>query len=169
MAWSKDGKPIVNGADYTIPAASATKSTLELTTVQSKVEKNGVYKCKVTFKDVGDHESELTLYVQSATPSASKSYSAPGATVTLSCVFYGNLKTATSQWFKGTSDTAISTDSSYTVTPGTLDGNKRTDKLVVKTVDALDSDSYKCEIKALSLSATQELHVISKEYIKSIY
>jgi hypothetical protein len=164
VEWFKDNKAISDGADYTIDnsKASSQQSILKLSATQSKVEKNGVYKCKVTFKDVGAHETELTLYVQSAAASVSKSYSAPGATVTLSCVFYGNLKSATSQWFKGSSTTAIGTDSSYTVTAGTLDGYKRTDKLIVKKVDSLDSDSYKCEITTLKLSATQDYHVISE-------
>ena len=106
MGWFKDGSPVTNGADYTIDNTKSAelKSTLKLTAEQSKTERNGVYKCKVTFATVGFHEAEMTLYIQSATATAAKTYSAPGADVTLSCVFYGNLKTAT-EWFKGKTST----------------------------------------------------------------
>ena len=164
VEWFKDGTAVSNGADYTIDNSKSAeqKSILKLTAAQSTVAKNGVYKCKITYDTVGAFETELTLYLQSAAPSTAKTYSAPGATVTISCVMYGNLKSTTTLWFKGTSSSAISTDSSYAVTAGEIVGNMRTDKLILKTVDALDSDTYKCEIASLSLSATQEFHIISK-------
>ncbi|KAL5259162.1 hypothetical protein ACHWQZ_G009575 [Mnemiopsis leidyi] len=123
---------------------------------------SGVYSCKVEYTGVATPYSYTgrqtkSLEVRGKSDAATTHASIGTASVTLTCVFYGDAMAMTAgaatQWFKDGSTTALATNAGeLTVTPGaySTESFSLTTTLNLETIVASDAAAYTCKTKYTS-------------------